>query len=90
MNTRNKSQASDTVEKVKTQTDGASELMTDVTRLQPTKGKHCDTHTDAVKRVSECWRFYAMSTARVIFTAKTSLDVFSLSREQVWTFSSLG
>ena len=27
-----------------------------------------------------------MSTARVIFTAKTSLDVFSLSREQVWTF----
>ena len=40
--------------------------------------------------VSECWRFYAVSTARVIFTAKTSLDVFSLSREQVWTFSSLG
>ena len=39
---------------------------------------------------SECWRFYAVSTARVIFTAKTSLDVFSLSREQVWTFSSLG
>ena len=31
-----------------------------------------------------------LSTARVIFTAKTSLDVFSLSREQVWTFSSLG
>ena len=28
-------------------------------------------------------------TARVIFTAKTSLDVFSLSREQVWTFSVL-
>ena len=41
-------------------------------------------------RVSECWRFYAVSTARVIFTAKTSLDLFSLSREQVWTFSSLG
>ena len=40
--------------------------------------------------VSECWRFYAVSTARVIFTAKTSFDVFSLSREQVWTFSSLG
>ena len=40
--------------------------------------------------VSECWRFYAVSTARVIFTAKTSLDLFSLSREQVWTFSSLG
>ena len=40
--------------------------------------------------VSECWRFYAVSTARVIFTAKTILDVFSLSREQVWTFSSLG
>ena len=31
-----------------------------------------------------------MSKARVIFTAKTSLDVFSLSREQVSTFSSLG
>ena len=42
------------------------------------------------ERVSECWRFYAVSTAKVIFTAKTSLDVFSLSREQVWTFSSLG
>ena len=34
--------------------------------------------------------FYAVPTARVIFTAKTSLDVFSLSREQVWTFSVLG
>ena len=41
-------------------------------------------------RVSECWRFYAVPTARVIFTAKTSFDVFSLSREQVWTFSVLG
>ena len=39
---------------------------------------------------SECWRFYAISTARVIFTAKTCLDIFSLSREQVWTFSVLG
>ena len=34
--------------------------------------------------------FYAVPTARVIFTAKTSLDVFSLSREQIWTFSVLG
>ena len=34
--------------------------------------------------------FYAVPTARVIFTGKTSLDVFSLSREQVWTFSVLG
>ena len=34
--------------------------------------------------------FYAVPTARVVFTAKTSLDVFSLSREQVWTFSVLG
>ena len=40
--------------------------------------------------VSECWVFYAVPTARVIFTAKTSLDVFSLSREQVWTFSVFG
>ena len=40
--------------------------------------------------VSECWMFYAVPTARVIFTAKTSLDVFSLSGEQVWTFSVLG
>ena len=40
--------------------------------------------------VSECWVFYAVLTARVIFTAKTSLDVFSLSQEQVWTFSVLG
>ena len=34
--------------------------------------------------------FYAVPTARVIFTDKTSLDVFSLSQEQVWTFSILG
>ena len=40
--------------------------------------------------VSECLMFYAVLTARVIFTAKTSLDVFSLRREQVWTFSVLG
>ena len=40
--------------------------------------------------MSECWRFYTVPTARVIFTAKTSLDVFSLSRKQVWTFSVLG
>ena len=40
--------------------------------------------------MSECWRFYAVLIARVIFMAKTSLDVFSLSREQVWTFSVLG
>ena len=41
-------------------------------------------------RVSECWRFYGVPTAKVIFTAKTSFDVFSLSREQLWTFSVLG
>ena len=40
--------------------------------------------------VSECWMFYAVPTARVIFIVKTSLDVFSLRREQVWTFSVLG
>ena len=34
--------------------------------------------------------FYVIPTARVIFTAKTSLDVFGLGREQVWTFSVLG
>ena len=28
---------------------------------------------------------YTMLTARVIFTAKTSLDLFSLGRKQVWT-----
>ena len=31
--------------------------------------------------------FYTVPTARVKFTAKISLDVFSLSREQIWTFS---
>ena len=36
--------------------------------------------------VSKCSVFYDVPTARVIFTAKTILDVFSLSREQVWTF----
>ena len=40
--------------------------------------------------MSECWMFYDVPTARVIFTVKTSLDVFSLRREQVWTFSVLG
>ena len=40
--------------------------------------------------MSECLRFYAAPTARVIFMAKTSCDVFTLSREQVWTFSVLG
>ena len=39
--------------------------------------------------MSECWVFYAVPTARVIFMAKTSLYVFSLSRKQVWTFSVL-
>ena len=39
---------------------------------------------------SECWRLYAVPTARFIFTAKKSLDVFSISWEQVWTFSVLG
>ena len=28
--------------------------------------------------MSECWRFYAVPTARVIFMVKTCLDVFSL------------
>ena len=37
-----------------------------------------------------CWRFYVVPTARVIFTAKTSSDVFGLSQEQVWTLSVLG
>ena len=41
-------------------------------------------------RVSECWRFYAVPTARGIFTGKTSVDVFSHSREQVLTLSVLG
>ena len=34
--------------------------------------------------------FYAVPTARVIFTTKTSLDVFSLGQEHVGTFSVLG
>ena len=34
--------------------------------------------------------FYAIQTARVIFTVKFSLYVFSLRQEQVWTFSVLG
>ena len=38
----------------------------------------------------ECWVFYIVPTARVVFTAKTSLDVFSLRRAQTWTFSVLG
>ena len=33
---------------------------------------------------------YAVPTARVIFMAKTSLDVLSLRQEHVWTFSVLG
>ena len=34
--------------------------------------------------------FYAIPTARVIFMVKTRSDIFSLSQEQVWTFSVLG
>ena len=34
--------------------------------------------------------FFTVLTARVIFMAKTSLDLLSLRREQVWTFSVLG
>ena len=34
--------------------------------------------------------FYAVPTAGVIFTVITNLDVFSLRREHVWTFSVLG
>ena len=45
---------------------------------------------DLIIGVSECWMFYAVLTARVNFMEKTSLDVFSLSQEQVWTFSVLG
>ena len=37
--------------------------------------------------MSECLEFYAVPSARVIFMAKTSVDIFSLRREQVWTFS---
>ena len=33
--------------------------------------------------------FYTVPTARVIFTVKTSFDVFSLRREHVSTFSVL-
>ena len=40
--------------------------------------------------MSGCWRFYAVPSARVSFRMKTYLDVFSISREQVWTFSVLG
>ena len=41
--------------------------------------------------VSECWMFfYAAPTSRVIFTAKTSLDLFSLGRKTGFDFFSLG
>ena len=40
--------------------------------------------------MSQCWIFYTVTTARVIFTAKTNLDIFSLRREHVWTFAVLG
>ena len=46
----------------------------------------CYFSTLVLQRMSKCWRFYAVPTARVIFTAKTCLDVFSLSREQVWIY----
>ena len=34
--------------------------------------------------------FYAVPTSRVIFMSKSSLDLFSLGRKQVWTYSVLG
>ena len=33
--------------------------------------------------------FYAIPISRVIFTAKTSLDLFSLGQKKVWTYSVL-
>ena len=39
--------------------------------------------------VCECFEFYAVPTVRVIFTAKTSLDIFNLRLKQVWTYSIL-
>ena len=39
--------------------------------------------------MSVCWRFYAVPTARVIFTVKTCLDIVSLIQDQVWSFSVL-
>ena len=39
--------------------------------------------------MSKCWVFYAILTARVIFTAITFLDKFSLGQGHVWTFSVL-
>ena len=42
-------------------------------------------YTDVASNLaSDCWRFYAVPRASIIFTAKTGLDVFSLSREQVF------
>ena len=63
----------------------------DVVRAPAQKVHQCSSKIsveDQQRRVSECWRFYDISTARV--TAKTCLDVFSLSQEQVWSFSVLG
>ena len=40
--------------------------------------------------MSECWEFYAVPTARVIFTAKTSFEVFILRQELDWTLSVFG
>ena len=40
--------------------------------------------------MSKCWLLYGVPRARVIFTAKTSLDLFSLGQKQVWTYSVLG
>ena len=51
---------------------------------------HESKHQFIIVRDGECRRFYAVPTARVIFTTKTRSDVFSLSQEQVWTFSVLG
>ena len=34
--------------------------------------------------------FYIILTSRDIFIAKTGLDLFSLGRKQVWTYSVLG
>ena len=47
-------------------------------------------HGMVCDRVSKCWMFYAVPTAKVIFKAKTSLNIVILRRQQVWTFSVLG
>ena len=50
----------------------------------------CPLHSFRLASECGCWMFYTVPTSRVIFTAKTSMDLVCSGIKQVWTYSVLG